>query len=82
MNAFRLLNKEANCKMNPLIVKVIIMSMLLLIFVSLGSGLWYLLKDKDHSTRGVKALTWRIGLSFLLFVLLLIAFAVGWISPH
>jgi hypothetical protein len=30
----------------------------------------------------VKALTWRIGLSVGLFVLLMLAYYQGWISPH
>ncbi len=65
-----------------MIVKGIIILFLLMVFYSLGSALVYLVKDKDDSTRAVKALTWRIGLSLLLFVLLLIAFALGWITPH
>jgi len=38
--------------------------------------------DKDDSTRVVKALTWRIGLSIVVFILLLIGFMFGWITPH
>jgi hypothetical protein len=55
---------------------------LLVIFYSLGSGLVYLVRDKGDSDRVVKALTWRIGLSLLLFFLLFVAFALGWIKPH
>ena len=68
--------------MNPMIVKGIIILFLLGIFFSLGSAFFYLIRDKGDSTRTIKALTWRIGLSFLLFVLLLIAFALGWIVPN
>jgi hypothetical protein len=68
--------------MNPMLVKSIIILFLLIIFFSLGSALVYLVKDKGDSTRTVTALTWRIGLSFLLFILLLIAFGLGWIHPH
>lgn len=63
-------------------VKVIIVIFLGIILYSLGSGLFYLVRDKSESTRVVKALTWRIGLSLLLFFLLFVAFALGWISPH
>lgn len=65
-----------------LIIKVIIVLLLCFIFFSLGSALYYLVRDKNNSDRIVKALTWRIGLSLLLFMLLIFAFAMGWISPH
>lgn len=68
--------------MNQVIVKGFIIVFLLSIFFSLGSALYYLMRDSGSSERMVKALTWRIGLSFLLFVLLLIAFSLGWISPR
>jgi hypothetical protein len=68
--------------MNYVIVKGLIIFLLVLVFFSLGSGLFYLVRDKGDANRVVKALTWRIGLSLLLFVLLLIAFAGGWVKPH
>jgi hypothetical protein len=59
--------------------------LLLLVFVailgSLASGLFYLFKDDSSSKRTVKALTWRIGLSVGLFILLFIAWASGLIEP-
>jgi hypothetical protein len=73
---------EANCKMNPLIVKGFIILLLVAVFFSLVSALYYLVKDQGKTDRIVKALTWRIGLSLLLFVLLFIAFALGWITPR
>lgn len=68
--------------MNPWIVKGFIILFLLVIFFSLASALYYLVHDQGKTNRTVKALTWRIGLSLLLFVLLFIAFALGWITPH
>ncbi len=68
--------------MNQVIVKVFIILFLLAIFFSLGSALYYLVRDQGKTDRTAKALSWRIGLSLLLFVLLLIAFALGWITPH
>lgn len=66
-----------------MIVKVIIVLLLLLILYSLGSALYYLVKEKPgNSTDVVKALTWRIGLSLFLFFLLFFAFWMGWITPH
>jgi hypothetical protein len=65
-----------------MIFKIIIVLFLISIFFSLGSALYFLVRDKSGSTRIVKALTWRIGLSIALFVLLMIAMAFGWIAPH
>jgi len=38
---------------------------------SLGSALWFLIRDKGNSDRTVKALTVRISLSIALFLLLM-----------
>jgi putative copper export protein len=66
-----------------MLVKAIVVLFLLIILYSLGSALFYLVRDKkSDETRVVKALTWRIGLSMLLFILLFVAFALGWITPH
>jgi hypothetical protein len=51
------------------------------IVASLASGLVYLFKDDGDSRRTVRALTWRIGLSIGLFVLLLLAYAAGLVEP-
>jgi len=64
-----------------MLVKVIVVLLLLIILYSLGSALFYLVKMQDD-LRVVKALTWRIALSFLLFILLFVAYAFGWIHPH
>ena len=63
-------------------MKIIIVLALLVIVGSLGSALYYLLKDRERSPRTVKALTWRIGLSIGLFLLLLVGFAAGFLKPH
>lgn len=63
-------------------IKVIILIFFVFIFYALGSALYYLVHDKGGSDRVVRALTWRIVLSLILFVLLMIAFALGWITPH
>lgn len=61
-------------------VKVIIVLMLLAIVASLFSGLFFLSRDRGNSTRTVRALTLRVGLSLLLFVVLLLAFRFGLLS--
>ena len=65
-----------------LFIKIIIVLFLISILFSLGSALYFLVKDKGDSERIVKALTWRIALSLILFILLFVAFAFGWIHPH
>ena len=63
--------------------KVIIILFLLSIFYSLGSALYFLIRHtKGDSTRVVKALTWRICLSLVLFLFLMLAFAMGWVTPN
>lgn len=63
-------------------IKGIIIAFLFFILFSLGSALYFLVKDPSQSTRVVKALTWRISLSVILFLLLMAAFALGWITPN
>ena len=65
--------------MNP--IKLLILVAFVAILASLASGLVYLFKDDHDSRRVVKALTWRIGLSVALFVMLLLANALGLIEP-
>jgi hypothetical protein len=63
--------------------KYFVILILALILISLGRALFHLSSSKSGDSRKlVKALTWRIGLSVLLFVLLLAAFALGWIEPQ
>ena len=65
-----------------MLIKSIIIIFLLFIIYALMSALYFLVRDKADSTRVVKALTWRIALSIILFLLLMLAFAMGWIQPH
>lgn len=62
--------------------KILVLFILIVIFLSLGSALLQLLRAKGDSRKMAKALTVRIGLSIALFVLLLIAYGLGWITPH
>ncbi len=63
-------------------IKIIILVVMLIIIGSLASGLFFLVQDKGKSKRTVKALTWRISLSFGLFIFLFLAFKFNWITPH
>lgn len=64
-----------------MLISIIVLVMLVLIFASLFSALVFLFKDKGRGTRTVRALTWRIGLSITLFVLLMAGFHFGVIPP-
>ena len=61
-------------------MKVIVLIFVALILLSLGSALYYLIKDRGGSNRTVKALTWRVALSITLFVLLMLGFHFGFIT--
>ena len=65
-----------------MIFKILIVLLLFIVIFSLGQALFYLIKDEGTSDRMVKALSWRIGLSVFIFLLLLIGQAVGLIQPH
>jgi Protein of unknown function (DUF2909). len=60
-------------------MRIVILLFIALIVLSLGSALYYLVKDKGQSERTVKALTVRISLSIFLFVLLMASYYFGWI---
>ncbi|MGD1977445.1 MAG: twin transmembrane helix small protein, partial [Gammaproteobacteria bacterium] len=61
--------------------RIAVIVLLIGIVGSLASALVYLFKDDNDSRRTVRALTVRIGLSVSLFVLLLLAYALGFIQP-
>jgi hypothetical protein len=63
-------------------MKLAVIIVLLGIVVSLGSGLVFLVRDKDGSRRVLRALTVRISLSVLLFLLLIAAWLAGLIEPN
>jgi hypothetical protein len=66
-----------------MIFKTVIITLLILIMVSLAMGLFYLWNDSSgKSNRTVQSLTWRIGLSITLFLVLMLGLWMGWISPH
>ena len=65
------------------VFKYLVIAMLALILISLGKALFHLTsRNPDDGVKMVKALAWRIGLSVLLFVLLIVAYYSGWIDPQ
>ncbi|MDY0329426.1 MAG: twin transmembrane helix small protein [Thiomonas sp.] len=63
-------------------MKILILIAFLLIIGSLFSGLFFVMKDKGKSNRAVYALTFRVGFSVLLFLILIFSYKMGWIHPH
>jgi hypothetical protein len=61
-------------------LKIIVLIFMVLIITSLGSALYFLIKDKGSSTRTAKALTWRALFSITLFALLMLAYHFGLIT--
>lgn len=61
-------------------VRIIVIGFLVFIVGSLASALFFLYRDKSQSDRTIKALTLRVGLSILLFVLLMAAYRFGLIG--
>jgi len=64
-----------------MIFKIVILGLLAVVLISLGSALVAMAKG-DKSDKMLKSLTWRIGLSVAIFILLLIGQAMGLITPH
>jgi len=58
---------------------VLIVVMFLLIILSMGVSLVFLLRDRDGTHNLAVALTWRVGLSIALFLAVLGAHALGWL---
>ena len=65
-----------------MIIKIIVVILFVLVIASLGSALFGLLTSDGSNNRTVRALTFRIGLSILLFALLIVSAKMGWIQPH
>ena len=65
-----------------MLIKFVVIAMLVLILASLFSALVFLFKDKGRGIRTAQALTWRIGLSLVLFVLLMAGFYFGLIPSQ
>ena len=61
-------------------IKYAVLLVMLVIIGTLVSGLLSMLHGNSKKT--ITALTWRIGLSFSLFLLLMLAFKLNWITPH
>jgi len=64
------------------VFKIIMVSVLLFIIFSLGVALFSFVKEGKSSNKMLKALTFRIGLSIALIIIMMIGAQFGLISPH
>ena len=63
-------------------MKLVLLIVLAAVLVSLGSGLFFLVRDGKGSSRVLTALKIRVALSALLIGLLLLSWHLGWLSPQ
>jgi Flp pilus assembly protein protease CpaA len=64
------------------LIRILVVAVLAVIVLSLGSALFHLSRPGGDPKRLLRALTWRVGLSVALFLLLLLAWYAGLIRPH
>jgi ABC-type multidrug transport system permease subunit len=67
-----------------IIFKLPVLLVLAFILFSLFQGMYYMAKDdgRNNSTRVVRALTLRVVLSLLLFIMLMLGYYFGFLQPH
>ena len=63
-------------------VKLGIVLFLVFIVYNLGAGCYYMLTDQGKTDRLVKSLSWRIGISILLFGLIALGISTGVVEPN
>ena len=63
-------------------MRIVIFVLVLAVIASLFSGLYFVYKDKGNSNRAVISLTIRIGLSLLVFAILMLSYKMGWIAER
>jgi len=65
-----------------IIMRIIVILFIIVILGSLGSALYYMIRDRGTTERTVKALTVRVALSVALFLLLMLGFHFGLITTR
>ena len=58
-------------------MKILVVGLLFLVLVSLFSGLFFMYRDKGNSKRMVTALTFRIALSVVVFLIVIGSYYFG-----
>ena len=63
-------------------MRILVIVLVIAMLASLFSGLFFLYNDKSGSDRMVKALTVRITIAIVIFLILMGSYYFGLISPH
>lgn len=63
-------------------MRIVVILFIAVILFSLGSALYYMIRDRGSGERTAKALTVRIALSVVLFLMLMIGFQTGLITTR
>jgi hypothetical protein len=63
-------------------MRYLVIAVFLMIVASLFSALFFVYRDQGRSTRALKALALRVGLSVGLFAFLMLAYYFGWIRDR
>jgi hypothetical protein len=66
---------------NNALMRYVVLVAFVLIIASLASALVFIMKDRGTTDRAVKALALRVGFSITLFLMILVAYKLGWIQP-
>jgi hypothetical protein len=61
-------------------MRYLVIFMLLTVIASLGSALFFLFRDSGNSSRMLRSLAIRVGLSMALFILLMLGYRFGFIT--
>ncbi len=62
--------------------KLLIIALLAAVLFNLGRAMLHMIRGNADSAKMVRALTWRVGLSVLVMVLIIVGAALGIIEPH
>ncbi len=62
-------------------MRYVVLAMFLAIVISLGSAAFFMLRHRGDPKRMARALTWRVGLSVTLFLMLMLGYYFGLLQP-
>jgi hypothetical protein len=63
-------------------MRYVVIAVFIAIVASLFSALFFVYRDRSGSTRALKALALRVGLSVALFAFLMLGYYFGWIRDR
>jgi hypothetical protein len=63
-------------------VRYLVFLFLALILYNLLAALFHIARGGQANPKTVRNLTWRVGLSVALFLILMVSYRMGWIGEH